>query len=421
MRLPERIRFISFAVVIAAGLISPNNANAQLTALPGIIDGEQLKKVNEIYSELTSSAPGQGGKLVPALLDSLSTVDQRGQYQAYTQLRDLLKDPSVIEALVQELKTNKAEIASSLLANTRNYGSTQPEFTAAETTELIFALKSANATVRKNVVQMLAGIQPPNNDTSVQTALIETMLKDPVAYVRTSAASSLSSLAREIYFKNAQPIAAAFSKVLQDDQSVQVRAAAASALSQMGGKASSEAAIICRALTDNSSQVRNSALQAVINIGAPCKAAEAELFDMWNAPVETTGYNQSRDRILQALISIGTPAQKTAPLISTLLKEHNSVNGVIHVIQKMGDEAVAVLPALILVLDSAYAYDREEAARILGQLGSKAKAAVPALKKCSTDTRAVRGYGNADQAQRAAKEAIQSIEGEANRNTATEE
>ena len=411
MRFPERVLILSLALGILAGATSVDSARAQMTALPGVLEGDQLRKVNEIYGEVNSSAPGQGGKLVPALLESLSSIDQRGLYQAYTQLHDLLKDPSVIEALVQELKTNKAELASNLLAHNRMYGGNQIEFNNAETTELILALKSANAVVRKNVVQMLAGIQPPNNDTSVQTALIDVLLKDPVPSVRTAAATSLSSIAREVYFKNAQPIAAAYSKAIQEDQSVQVRVSAAAALSQMGGKAASESTVICRCLTDNSSQVRNSALQAITNIGAACKAAEPELLDMWTAPADQSGYySQSKDRILMALVAIGTTPEKIAPLIASQLKEHNTVNGTIHVLQKMGNDAILVLPDLMKVLDSPYAYDREEAARLIGQLGPLAKAAIPALKKCSSDSRSIRGYGSAERAQAAAKEAIQSIE-----------
>lgn len=401
---------VAIALTLCTGMASNEVGQAQLVASPGILEGEQLKRINDIYAEVTSSASGQAGKLIPAFLDSLSNIDARGLSQTYHQFKDLLSDPSVVEALVQALKTNRAEIASNILTNGRHYGGTTLDFTVSQIQELVMSLTSANANVRKNVVQLLSSVSPPN-DNSVQMALINVMQTDPSALVRAAAASSLSQFGREVYFKNATPIAEAYAKVLSEDASVQVRSAAASGLSQMGGKAGPAAAAVCKALTDNSAQVRTQVLQTIINLGPACKSSLNELIDMWNAPPDPYNH-QGKERIAQAFAAIGEQTEKTVPLIASLLKDHNTLSGATRSLTKMGPLAAPAVPELIKALASAYAYDREEVSRTLGTIGPAAKAAVEPLKKSLKDERATGGYGTTNQAKQAAREAIMKISGE---------
>ena len=410
--------------VTLALLACSSPCQAQLVALPGILEGEQLKKINDIYGEVTTSSSGQAGKLIPAFLDSLSTVDQRGISQTYHQMRELLNDPSVVEALIQALKTNRAELASNILYHCRSYSSTGAvDFSLPQIQELALCLSSANPVVRKNICTLLNSVSPPN-DTTLQTALIQVMTTDPSAQVRSAAASTLGHFGREVYFKNATPIADAFAKVLSEDANPQVRSAAASGLAQMGGKAAPAAAAVCKALTDNSSQVRYQALQCIVNIGPPCAPAVNELIDLWNAPADPYMHN-SKDRLVQAFAAIGAPAAtKAVPLIVSQLKERSSIHSVVTALTKMGPDAVSALPQMIKALDTPYAYDREAIARALGTLGPAAKPAVEALKKACRDERSAEGSGNADSAKRSAREALIRITGEApaiNNSTASNE
>lgn len=407
----RRTKTAAILLLAALSLAQPASL-AQLVALPGILEGEQLKRINDIYGEVTSSATGQAGKLIPAFLDSLSTVDQRAMSQTYHQMRELLNDPSVLEALVQALKTNRAELASNILYSCRSYGSNAADYTTPQIQELAASLSNPNATVRKNICSLLMNVSPPN-DTSIQTALIQAMVSDPSAQVRQAAANSLGHFGREVYFKNATPIAEAYAKVLAEDSNAQVRSAAASGLSQMGGKATPAAKALCKALTDNSSQVRSQVLQSIINVGPPCAAAIPELIDMWNAPNDPYMHN-SKDRLVQAFAAIGTDAAvKAIPLMATQLKEHNSVNAVAGAFAKMGPDAAPAVPQLVKALDTPYCYDRECVARALGAIGPAAKPAVEALKKACRDDRTAEGSGSADSAKRSAREALFKITGEA--------
>lgn len=384
-------------------------AYAQLVELPGV-DAERIKRLNNMFKELTSCRPNQSGQLVPALLDSLSGINQSAMYQVYQQLRPAMEDPSVLEALIQELKSSHAETASALLANCRNYGANM-DFSVAQIQEMLAALSSENAIVRRNLAQALISVSLPN-DTTVQDALIRLLQTDPQSTVRSQAANSLAHMGREVYFKHAANIAGAFGKALTEDISPQVRSAAASGLAQMGAKAAPAAHLLSKALTDNSSQVRYQVIQSIINIGPPCSECLDELIDMFNGPADSYG-GTSKERIMQAFVAMGPAATKALPLIIPMLKERSTASNAARALGNMGATAAPAVPALIKLLDSPYYNERESAARALGSIGPPAKSAVPALRKACNDERNAEGSGDTARARQTAKESILRITGAA--------
>ncbi len=368
----------SFVLLIVS---ANSHATAQLVPLPGLADGDRQKRITNIMTELSTSPSGEAGKLVPSLLDSLSSIETRQMYDVYQKMQGIMADPSVIDALVQGLKTDKAKIAAQLLANSRH----QVDFTTAQIQDLILATGSDSAEVRTSISQILGSILLPT-DNSPQTALIRLMRSDPVPSVRTAAANSLSTLAREVYFKNASQIAEAYANSLANDNSQQVRIAAASGLSQMAAKAAAAAPVLRKSLCDNSSQVRSQVLQSIINIGEPCSGCLDELIDMFNGPSDRYN-NITKERIVQAFGAIGPAAAKAVPLITPLLKDKSSALNAAQALAKIGPAAASATSELIIMLESPYMHNREAAARALGSIGSKAKAAVPALKKALKDER----------------------------------
>jgi hypothetical protein len=242
----------------------------------------------------------------------------------------------------------------------------------------------------------------------VQDALTRLVISDPQSTVRAAAAASLSTLGREVYFKNAKPIALAFAKVLLEDPAPSVRSAAAAGLAQMGGKAEPAADALKKALTDNSSQVRSQVLQTVINIGPACSGCMDELIDMYNSPNDMYR-NFTKDRVIQAFGAIGPGAIKALPLIVVLLKEHSSCMNAANALANFGPAASPAVAELTKVLDSPYSGDRDAAARALGAIGPKAKSALAALRKASDDERSA--DGNHFHNKHTFTEAIMKIEG----------
>jgi HEAT repeat protein len=394
-------------VALSLSLSAPGAALAQLVPLSGVSDGELVRRINGIFKELSSSPVGQAGQLVPSLLESLASLDQNNMYQVYQQLHVIMADQSVVEALIQALRGSRAETASGILANCRNYGNSL-EFTMAQTQEIINALASPSQTVRRNLAQLLSNVSLPA-DTSVQSALINLMATDSQSSVRAAAANALGNIGREVYFKNAAPIAQAFAKTLTEDVSPQVRAAAASGLSQMGAKAQPAAEALKKALADNSSQVRYQVLQSIINIGPPCSACVDELIDMFNGPPDLYR-SVSKDRIAQALGAIGPAAGRSVPLIAGLLKERSTAASAARALQGFGPAAAPAVPALVRLLESPFASDRDAAARALAAIGPTAKAALSALRKASSDDRNAEGSGSPTYVKQAVQEAIFKIE-----------
>lgn len=408
-RLNSRIAVVALSILISG--LNSLPSSAQLLNLPGIMDSEQVKRLNNIFKEINTTPQGHAGALVPSLLESLSGLDRRALSEVYPQVRDILQDPSVIYALVQSLKGESAEIASGLLANSKNYGS-DFDLNKTEIEDIIIALGSENDTVRKNLAQLLGTVTPPQ-DSGIHAALIRLLTNDPQSQVRMTAASSLGNLAREAYFKNTAPIAEAFGKVLLEDPSAQVRAAAAGALAQMGGKAEPAAAAICKALSDNSSQVRYQVIQAVINIGPPCANAVNELIDMYNGPSEVYR-TTSKERIVTALAAIGpVAADKTVPLLIQLLGDHTTAASAARSLSSFGPAAEKSVPELTKLLQSAYSADRDAAARALAAIGPKAASALAALKKASLDERHAEGeHYSSSSSKQAARDAILKIAGD---------
>jgi HEAT repeat protein len=395
-------------VLVLSFLSSSPPALAQLLPLTGATDSNLVRRINSEFKELATSPVGKGGRLVPALLDSLSGLEHNMMYQVYQQLHVIMGDPSVVEALVQALKTNRAETASLILANCRNYR-TSFDFSAGQTKEIISAVRTENSTVRQNLAQVLGSISLPG-DSSVQETLIGLLQNDPQSQVRSVAAGSLANIGREVYFKKAAPIARAFADALTRDSSPEVRSAAASGLSQMGAKAEPAAAALLTALTDNSAQVRSQVLQSITNIGPACSGCVDELIDMFNGPSDL--YRSSRTQVAQALGAIGPAAARAVPLLIPMLRDRSSASVACHALEGIGPDAVSAVPDLCKLLESPFVNDRAAAAKALGAMGAKAKSALPALRKASTDERNGDQPGNAFYNKQVVQEAIYKIEGE---------
>lgn len=424
--MPKWLAFaLASSILLTASL--PGSAFAQLVAIPGVLEGEQVKHLNNIFKEIETTPTGKAGALVPALLESLSGMEKRGMYEVYNQLRTVVTDPSVVHALVAALKTDKSPLAAALLNQSKQHGA---DFDLSETEikEIIVALGSEDAEQRKNLAQLL-GMQMPASDIGVHGALIRLMTSDPQSQVRMQAAQSLGNIGREAYFKNTIPIAEAYGKVMLSDPSPQVRSAAASGLSQMGEKAAPAAASLNAALRDNSSQVRYQVLQTIIHLGPRADACLDELVDMFNGPKDNY-HSVNKERILQAFCAIGPDcADKVLPLIIPLIKPRQNENtadgyhrqnnegvAACRAVAVFGPKAVAAVPALTKMLDSPYFGDRDAAAKALGALGPDAKTAVAALKKAANDERHAEQSGHhpsyVDNAKQAARDAIFKISGE---------
>ena len=384
-------------------------AQTQAFTLPGVSDVEQQQRINNIYQEFSTSQPGQAGSLVPAFLETLTGLNQAALYQVYNHFLKVLNVPSVQDAMVQALKTNRAEIASVLLVDCANNGDGL-ELSAAQTQAIISMLSCDNQNVRCNLAQILSNVSSPG-DNKVREALIRLLASDEQAQVRVAAANALSKMGRDVYFKNAPPIAAAFGKAVTEDVSPHVRSAAASGLAQMQGKAESASEALIKALSDNSFLVRQRVLQAIINIGPPCRGCIDELIDMFKGQSDIYG-GPTRELIVQAFGAIGSDAARAVPVIVPLLEDKKSAGNAARALASIGPEAAPAVPGLMKLLDSPFYNDRCAAARALKAVGPQAKPALPALRKASADERNAEGYGNAAQAKQAAREAILELKGE---------
>ena len=145
-------------------------AQTQAFTLPGVSDAEQQQRINNIYQEFSTSQPGQAGSLVPAFLETLTGLNQAALYQVYNHFLKVLNVPSVQDAMVQALKTNRAEIASVLLVDCANNGDGL-ELSAAQTQAIISMLSCDNQNVRCNLAQILSNVSSPG-DNKVREALI---------------------------------------------------------------------------------------------------------------------------------------------------------------------------------------------------------------------------------------------------------
>lgn len=364
-------------------------------------------QLKQVILEMRGTPVGARGRLIPALLAAMSDSELQSA-RNWSYLRDELRDPSAVSALVAALPTRQGNKAAALLVGCRrNSGFT---LSNQDTAGLIKALHSGNAVLRRDVADVLAGAAVDNNS-QAKNALIETLYHDPDDKTRQEAALTLGNFGREEYYKNAYSTAGALARSVAIDGSADVRGSALWSLGEMHGKAAPAVNALARALQDNSSIVRWRAMEAIRKIGPPCKNAVPNLIELLNGPDERIAMGSSRYYACAALEGIGPYSASAFPSLVVLLNDPVNARSAARALGAIGPRASKAVPGLIKLLNSADYDDREAAAFALGNMGGAARSALPALQRAAYDTRNRLGAGNTNGAQSAAKEAIVKIAG----------
>jgi HEAT repeat protein len=361
--------------------------------------------IQAVLNEMRTAASGSKGKLVPALLQTISSADENTKSHLHFYIRDEASDPSAILALVQALSGKDAESAARVLSVSSRYAVFS--LPTGSSAWLLQALSSHSPVVRQNVVAVLGRDQ--SKDPAVKPALIKALETDDTAAVRKEAAYSLGSIGREEYFKHSATTVAALSNALEHDSDPEVRAHAALAFGMIGQKAGPGAKALTAALRDDSSSVRFRVLESLGKIGPEASIAITELVDILNGPDERLGMGSSKYYACYALEQIGPTAKNAVPSLVKILKEPDMARSAASALAGIGPAAAPAVPDLIALLKQPNYDKRDAAARALGAIGPKAKVALPDLEMAANDDSNELGAGNTNSAKRAAREAILKI------------
>jgi HEAT repeat protein len=247
-------------------------------------------------------------------------------------------------------------------------GPAGPEVVAA----LRLALQDPKSLVRIGAAEALMAIDPAQEEAR---ALLIELLSAPEAKVRKRATQALGSAASQT------GAAVPALQVALRDKDAQVRSAAADALGRFGPKAAKAAPALIEAVQDPDPAVCNSAIDALGSIGPMAKAALPLLTRLlqdgdnplrWTAAVSLFHIDRRQARA-------GIPV-----LIEKLTDKDTKVRWhALYYLRKMAQDGKETIP-LPLLLEAMKDADlgvRGMTAGILGDLGPKAEAAVPALVK----------------------------------------
>ena len=171
------------------------------------------------------------------------------------------------------------------------------------------------------------------------------------------------------------PLATAIKDLASPKESVQI--AAADSLGAMGENAVEAVPLLSKALGEKSAMVRAHAARALGRIGEAAKDAGPALAELVADPNDDV-----RRSALNALRKIKPDRDKTLPIISQALA-HADPSTRVHALQSIADMGEAAVPALIKALE--HSEGKYWALLVLGELGPKAKDAVPGMAKLLND------------------------------------
>jgi HEAT repeat protein len=342
--------------------------------LPAAEPGPKTDPVAELVKQLKSDGVlvrlkaarelgnlGTAGKAaVPALAEALHDVDKDVREQAGKALAQI--GEAAVPALVKSLKDKTATTRFRAADGLATIG---PEAKRA-VPELTEALKDKDGYVRRAAARALGEIGPDAAD--AVTELIA-CLDDQAPPVRAQAADSLAAIGPAAVEK--------LGKALRNEKT-EVCIGSAVALAKMGPAAGEAVEALGQALNDKEKAVRAASALALGELGPKAAPAVPGLLGLLED-------ESTRSHAVQALVNIGTSAvpelckalnggkaERRAAALATLA----------HFKPEEGREAVNDLIAVLKDKDAGF---RGLAAFTLGQVGPKAKAAVPALTNAMDD------------------------------------
>jgi HEAT repeat protein len=234
---------------------------------------------------------------------------------------------------------------------------------------LRIALASKSVNVRVSAAEALWRLGP---DAAPALPELTAMLKSKDAKDRSAAAEAIFNLG------NAAATAAPALIEALKDADAWTRYSAASTLALLGREKPAAVEVLVRLLADKDPDVRNSAINELGFIGADARPAVPKLLALLGDRNTEISY-----RAAEALVSIGAERKSVAKRIAELVarKEKDGVEGFIssdgEILAKCGSDAQAAMPTLIDLLKNDDT--RFKATKIVLGLGPVAKAAAPTL------------------------------------------
>lgn len=351
-----------------------------------------IRAMGDQDTTVRSSAVGAIGSIgpeanaaVPALIEHLKDTDIYVRWNtAYAMGLIGPKAHQAVPDLVQALMDNDSSVRCRAAQALGRIGPPPKEVRSV----LVRALKDENKYVRIYAASALAGIDPALTAKAVLPVLLESLRHrgrpgDQTWLVRLRAAQALARIGPDA--KGAIP---ALRKALKDEKE-QVRTHAASALAGIEPALTAEAVLpVLIELLEHPGPwggqgwcVRFRAAEALGRIGADAKPAIPALREAL-----TDDHEDVREAAAEALGKIAPAAKEVAPALERALKDEDKF------VRCAAGAALAKLglpgkglPVLIGAMEDILPYPRAVAARMLGEVGPPAKAAIPALKQALKD------------------------------------
>ncbi len=237
---------------------------------------------------------------------------------------------------------------------------------------LVANLKSKNSHARTEAAEDLGQL-----GVNARTAIpaLREALNDPDGYVRVYAAEALARIDPES--KVDIPVLLAALK----DQDAALRSATAAALAELGPRSSPAVEALVSALQDKEGRVRSVAAYALGKINSDAAHPSFPSGDVVTALAKVLRQDR-KDKVrlwaAKALLEFGPDAKRAMPALTTALKDRdqNVAEVAADVLARLGP---AGIPALCEALQDGKCKARQEAAEYLGEMGQRAKGAVPVL------------------------------------------
>lgn len=366
----------------AEAIVVVGKIGAEAKTVVPLLIGLFREKPQSLHWGATRTLQQIGVSAVPALVETLKDQDSEVRIQALVTLAGMEPEPSeATPSLKAALKDKEGKVR---LTAVHILWEKSKDPIAFDT--LIELLRDRDSAARDSAALFLAEVQPKHKATV--PALLKA-LTNPELSNRIRAAIALREVAKhpaavpvilegiksrnesafwavDVHLSDKEGISA-LTKYLKDKNS-DMRFAAADALRCVGEKAAPAVPALIVALKDQHEEVRLAAIEALGNIGPSAQPAIPML-------AEQLKDTNASYRVAYALGNIGAAA---LPVLKTVLADKKSPARLdaIHVVDRIGPQAEAVIPTLVEMLGE----DKEisqAAAKALGRIGV---AALPALK-----------------------------------------